>query len=530
MGASWSAFRGLYMTIDRRVLGAVRIANGLVLLYDLVRRFRVREVYYSNAGILSNHYLLFQPQDRPQFSLLMPFSSPAEVTVAFLAIGFVYVCYTLGLFTRVMKLLALVCLTSLNSRNLFAEDGGVSTLINLSLWSAFLPLGDRFSLDAVIAQARLTTLRARVAARRDLESPVVSTAVLALLLQIIVIYVLNAVQKTGPSWRHGDAVHYVLWQLRINTSIAWWLAHHEPAWFSPLASRGTVIVETAIPLLLIYPYARWMRTVAFGFCVALHLGIAATMTLGPFSYAMIALVLTRVPEEALVAGARHLPLAARRRVNRWRALAIARLAPRVRRGPPLRPAKRPFPWEKLREAGVVLLMLVLTTELGRTNRGFPLKLPQPNWLHDLIFYPRFTQRWLMFAPEAPHDDGTTVVDAVTVDGRHLDPFTGAPPDFDVLEKGPVPHPIEISDYLFQLHFDFNETYRRELTRYIEHWHERNGQGANDRFASYEAWWLGRDSPPPGSVTPGPVERELIVSARFHPPPGKPKPTGRATPP
>jgi len=526
MGDRWSAFRRLYMTIDRRVLGAVRIANGLVLLYDLARRFRVREVYYSNAGILSNHYLLFQPEDHPQFSFLTAFSTPAEVTAAFLAIGFVYVCYTLGLFTRVMKILALVCLTSLNARNLFAEDGGVSTLINLSLWSAFLPVGDRFSLDAVIAQARLATVRARVAARRKLAKPVVSYAVLALLLQTLVIYVLNATQKTGPSWRNGEAVHYVLWQLRINTDFAWWLAHHEPAWFSPLASRGTVIVETAIPLLLVYPYARWMRTVAFGLCVALHLGIAATMTLGPFSYAMIALVLSRVPEEAFVDGARRLPLALRRRVNRWRALAVARLAPRVRHGSPLRPAQRPYPWAKLREASVVLLMLALTTELGRTNPGFPLKLPQPGWLHDLIFYPRFTQRWLMFAPEAPKDDGMTVVDAVTVDGRHLDPFTGAPPDFDVLEKGPVPHPIEVSDYLFQIHFDFNETYRRELTRYVEHWHERNGNGPNDRFVSYEAWWLGRDSPPPGSVTPGPAERELIVSARFKTPPLKPAPTER----
>jgi hypothetical protein len=526
MGDRWSAFRRLYMTLDRRVLGAVRIANGLVLLYDLIRRFRVREVYYSNAGILSNHYLLFQPEDRPQFSFLMPFSTPGEVTVAFLAIGFVYVCYTLGLFTRVMKVLALVCLTSLNARNLFAEDGGVSTLIALGLWSSFLPLGDRFSLDAVLAQARLTSVRARVAARRRLQKPVVSYAALALLLQIIVIYVLNASQKTGPSWRHGDAVHYVLWQLRINTGFAWWLAHHEPSWFSPLASRGTVIVESAIPLLLVYPYARWMRSVAFGLAVALHLGIAATMTLGPFSYAMIALVLSRVPEEALEEAARRLPLALRRRVNRWRALAVARLAPRVRRGAPLKAAKRPFPWEKLREGSVVVLMLALTTELARTNPGFPVKLPQPEWLHTLIFYPRFTQRWLMFAPEAPKDDGTTVVDAVTADGRHLDPFTGAPPDFEALDKGPVPHPIEISDYLFQIHFDFNETYRRELSRFVEHWHERNGDGPNDRFVSYEAWWLGRTSPPPGSVTPGPTERELVASARFKAPPPKSPPNAR----
>ncbi|HTQ07813.1 MAG TPA: hypothetical protein VMI54_28360, partial [Polyangiaceae bacterium] len=202
--------------MDRRVLGAVRIAYGLVLLYDLLRRVRVLDLYYSNDGILANHYLLFQPQDRPQFSWLMPFSTGGEVRVAFLGLGAIYTLYTLGLFTRVMQILAVCAVTSLNSRNLFAEDGGVSTLINLGLWSAFLPLGDRYSLDALVREARLPTLRARVALRRRLQKPVVSLAVLALTLQLIAIYWLNAVQKTGATWRQGEAVHYVLWQSRIS--------------------------------------------------------------------------------------------------------------------------------------------------------------------------------------------------------------------------------------------------------------------------------------------------------------------------
>ncbi len=119
MRANWSAFRQLYMSVDRRILGAVRIAYGLVLLYDLLRRVRVLDLYYSNDGILANHYLLFQPQDHPQFSWLMPFSTGGEVRVAFFALGAIYVLYTLGLFTRVMQLLVLAAITSLNARNLY---------------------------------------------------------------------------------------------------------------------------------------------------------------------------------------------------------------------------------------------------------------------------------------------------------------------------------------------------------------------------------------------------------------------------
>ena len=116
------------MTLDRRVLAAVRVAYGLVLLTDLLRRLPVLELYYSNQGILANHYLLYQPQDQPQFSLLTAFSTPGEVLVAFLGMALIFTLYTLGLFTRVMQILAFISLTSLNSRNMCAEDGGVSTL------------------------------------------------------------------------------------------------------------------------------------------------------------------------------------------------------------------------------------------------------------------------------------------------------------------------------------------------------------------------------------------------------------------
>jgi hypothetical protein len=514
MGDRGFPFRRLYMSVDRRILGAVRIVYGVVLLYDLLRRVRVLDLYYSNDGILANHYLLYQPQDRPQFSLLFPFSTGGEVRVAFLGLGLIYALYTLGLFTRVLQVLVLVGVTSLNSRNLFAEDGGVSTLINLGLWSAFLPLGERYSLDALLREARLPTLRARVMLRRRLDKPVVSLAVLALTLQIVVIYLLNAVQKTGATWRHGEAIHYVLWQSRISTHFAWWLAHHEPSWFSPLACRATILTESAIPLLILYPYSRVTRTVAFGLAVALHTGIALTMTLGPFSYAMMALVLTRLPEQALVWVGERFPRSVRLSVARLRARSVAAISARVRRGS-TKAAKRPLPWERAREVAVVVLLLALSTELTRANPYFRAKLPQPEWLHRLIFYPRFTQRWLMFAPEAPTDDGITLIDAVTQGGRHVDPFTGQAPDFTLLEKGPMPHPIEVGDYLFQIHFDFNQTYRHELQRYLEHWHEHGGRSPEDRIVSFEAWWLTRDTPKPGSLEGGPITRELLARANFH---------------
>ncbi len=513
VGTRREAFRTNYMSADRRVLGLARIAFGFVLVYDLIRRARVLDLLYTNEGVLPNHFVLFEPQARPQFSLLMGFSTPAEARVEFALIFLVYALYTLGLFTKLSQILVLLVFTSLNTRNLFVEDGGISTMISFSVWSVFLPLGDRFSLDALRRQASLPNLRARIRARRELRMPVVSLAVLALTLQIVVIYWLNAVHKTGPTWRHGEAVHYVLWQNRVTTPFAWWLAHHEPPYFSWLATKGTLLVEYTIPVLVLYPGVVWTRVVAFGLSVALHGGIALLMTLGPFSYAMMTLVLSRVPGDALDWVAKRRPRHLARGLVRRRAAWTAWLARRVPHAPAPRPAAVPLPWGKLREGTVAFLMVAAGVELSQVNPGVRLKLPQPDWLRMVVMYPRLTQRWSMFAPHAPTDDGFGVVDAVTADGRHVNPFTGEAPDFEAMNRGPIKEKIETADYLFSVHFPPNERYRRELARYIDRYHEREGLGPKDRIVSYDVYWVSHDSPPPGSVTPGPLRREPFLRSR-----------------
>jgi hypothetical protein len=506
---AWQKFTELWASIDRRVLGAFRITYGLVLLYDLARRAAVLELMYSNAGVLSNHYVMYRPQADFQLSLLDAFSTPNEVRFAFALIGLVYVLYTLGLFTRVTQVLALVCLTSLNARNLFVEDGGVSTLIALGVWSVFLPVGEYLSLDSLRVEARLRTLRERVVWRRAAATPELSLAVLALTLQLCAIYWLNAAHKTGPSWQHGEAVHYVLWQRRVVTELGHWLAWHQPSWFSPLATYGALAIEWLLPFLALYPFGGWPRVAAFGAALALHGGIALLMTLGPFSYAMLVLVLLRLPWPALAALRRLWPRRMRWRWARWRARlvrALRRARPasaRLRRKPQLVPR-----WRFVREGLVLLVAYAAIADMGAGNRAFPLRLARPLWARALVGYPRFLQRWNMFAPDAPTDDGAGVVDAVTKSGRHVDPFTGEAPNFQVLEQGPLAHGSIPADYLFQMHFQANQAYRHELTRYLHEWHEHGGRTGADQIVRFEFWWLSRPSPLPGHVESAPTQREL----------------------
>ncbi len=76
-------------------------------------------------------------------------------------------CLMIGYRTRVAQLLALLFQTGMNSRVLMIENGGYVVNNLLLLWTAFLPLGDRFSVDA---------LRASLKRRRERSPPSSTTA------------------------------------------------------------------------------------------------------------------------------------------------------------------------------------------------------------------------------------------------------------------------------------------------------------------------------------------------------------------
>jgi hypothetical protein len=507
---AWAKFVEWWMSIDRRVLGAFRIAYGAVLLYDLARRAAVLSLVYSNRGLLSNHYVMYAPQANHQFSVLDAFSTPNEVRLAFALIALTYLAYMLGLFTRVTRVLALICITSLNSRNLFVEDAGVSTLIVLGVWSAFLPVGEYLSLDALRTEASFGTPRERVLWRARASVPCVSLAVLALWLQLCAIYWLHAVHQSGLTWQHGEAAHYLLWQRRVVTELGFWLAQHEPGWFSPLATYGALAIEWCLPLLVLAPFGLWPRLLGFAAAVALHGGIALLMTLGPFSYAMLTLVGLRLPWPAFASLGRRWPRRQRLRLGRLRAWLVRALARSRHDSARLRPRREPLlGWRPLREGLVALMLFAALADLGANNRGFPLHLARPRWLRALISYPRCFERWNMFSPDAPEEDGAGVVDATTKGGRHVDPFTGSEPNYQVLESGPLAHGSIPADYLFRMHLEGSHPYRQELTRYLQDWHEHDGRGETDRIVDFEFWWLSRASPPPGSFDSGATRRELI---------------------
>ena len=292
-----------YATADPRSLGLFRIALATLLFIDVARRWPDVEAHYANTGWLTNHFMLFRPMSDHLFSVYLAFSTPAEVKTLMAFQLLVCVLFAVGWRTRLMHLLSAVLIVSLNSRNVMLENGGWVVLILLTVWTMFLPLGRRFSVDALLAslKARRESGIAELNDPNDPPrptSPVVSLAVAALIAQWVVIYYFNVVHKQGSEWRDGTAVYYFFQQDRMVTALGAWLRDYLPVGGYRFMTYGALFMESAIALLLVVPFrAPVARMIAWGCCIALHLSIDAVVQLGPFSWAMVTAFWVLIPRE-----------------------------------------------------------------------------------------------------------------------------------------------------------------------------------------------------------------------------------------
>jgi hypothetical protein len=150
--------------------------------------------------------------------------------------------------------------------------------------------------------------------------------------------------------------------------------------------------------------------------------------------------------------------------------------------------------------------------------------PPPVFLSTTINYPRTFQGWGMFAPNPIQEDGVLAVDAVTIDGRHVDPLTGEAPDLDLTDSRGEGLSQLRQDYGNRIRLDRNQYYREGLKEYLMRWHEETGH-PNDELVAFDVYWVRDRCPKPGSDKPYDGDAVPLLTWRkagFRPPPGFPK--------
>jgi hypothetical protein len=127
---------------------------------------------------------------------------------------------------------------------------------------------------------------------------------------------------------------------------------------------------------------------------------------------------------------------------------------------------------------------------------------EPAFVRALTSYLQFVQSWSMYAPDADKIDVNVYVDAVTADGRHVDPFNGwASPAAP--KPGPViPPRLDQSNLscAYALRIAGAPAYHRAFTEWILRYPERTAR-AEDRIVSFRAFLVTDEAPPPGGRQP-----------------------------
>ena len=168
----------------------------------------------------------------------------------------------------------------------------------------------------------------------------------------------------------------------------------------------------------------------------------------------------------------------------------------------------------LRELAVAAMLVTMVSETLFINAAVPtfLKHEQPLWIKRLVAYPRFIQAWSMFASDAPTTDLNMVVDATTIDGRHVDPYSQAAGRYPDPGRTEIPVRMDNDSLIFNYsgRIADNPAYHQALIEWILKYHERTGR-PNDQIVKFDCYVVEDDSPPIGEMKPRNLRSRLFLS-------------------
>ena len=277
--------------IDTRSLAAIRIALACTLLVDLLHRAPHIELFYTDEGV---YPVAAYEATYGQFTGMSLHALSGALwyqQLLFLVAGCLAVAFLLGYRTRLVGLVSLVFLFSLQARNPAVLNGGDRLFRVLLLVALTTPLGERWSIDALRRGTPTESVR--------------SFGTAALLVQPVAVFVSNAILKhRGETWYAGEALRIAMANDAMTILLGNVLVDY-PTLLTAL-DYGWIALLAGSPLFLLASAGR-VRTVAVFAYVGAFLGMALSMTVGLFPLALTASVLPFLPGSFWEGLARRVP-------------------------------------------------------------------------------------------------------------------------------------------------------------------------------------------------------------------------------
>lgn len=296
----WLGWVGLWEGVEHpRSIALVRIALGLVILWDFLEIARLDLVIALFADQAAGGLSDAGTRAHPPWVVAWFGASELTARALHATITVAAASFVLGLFTRTSALVALVAWAQF-AEVLPAADRGIDTLCrDVLIVFVFARSGGWLSLDAVW----------RTGSPWGDGTPVPAWPRRLMILQLVAMYFLAGVQKTGIHWYpmgHFAALYFILQDPAIAKHDFRWLAH--PPWFqlTQLGSAVTVMFQDSYPIVLLIRWCKstadrggrlrdlvvrngWIEWGWIGIGAVFHVGLALSCELGIFPYAMLAL-------------------------------------------------------------------------------------------------------------------------------------------------------------------------------------------------------------------------------------------------
>ena len=258
-------------TIDTRSLAVFRIIAGVLIIADVILRFRNFRFFYTDEGVMPVSLARELTHDYA-FSVFFISGSPSVTFVLFAAHLLVGVLLLLGYHTRIMAVLAFIFVVSMDFRMPLATSYADILFRHLLFWAMFLPLGQRFSLDAIRS-----------------EEPAAETytglAGAFVLIQMVAMYIANGSHKIPwrTDWLDGTSLYGILHYDSIS-----WILGPSLRDIAPIMLIGSVnwyILMLGSPMLLLLAgRSRYFAAIVYA---GGHMFMAVTVRIGAFPYAAV---------------------------------------------------------------------------------------------------------------------------------------------------------------------------------------------------------------------------------------------------
>ena len=262
--------------VDTRSLAVFRIFVGLLVVADILLRSRNFSFYYTDDGIVPQS---LAQADTPEYAISVYYltSEPAAIAGLFALTALVGLSLVVGYRTRAATVLTFLLVISLDHHNPFVTSYADTLFRLLLFWAIFLPLGERWSVDAVHAE----TTRPDWVPRAS----VAGIATFFALGQMVMMYLQNGIHKRESGlWQSGEATPLIFGIDEMTFLLGEFLGA-----FPTLLTYGGLLWFYMLlgSWLLIFLRGR-LRLPLVALFVGGHLAFALTVRIGAFAYVALA--------------------------------------------------------------------------------------------------------------------------------------------------------------------------------------------------------------------------------------------------